>query len=169
MEQEQFLKQREKWIEELQAIVARHNERQGCYRAIGLPDQVASIIGEYERAATDAIAYSKRFGEDMLTWLRALACQLQIVGNGATHGEKAARLRGLVELVETAIQKVRESSVSYSYSYRHAPDLFTCDFPTRDLLRSLRETEHYRDSLRTELAQLNAKHPEEQATDDCPV
>lgn len=81
-----------------------------------------------------ALEDAQRFQGDMALWLQGLAMCCQMVANGATHTEKNARMRGLVEMIESALSKVREYDYRLDHFNRNSyrPDhLFVNDYPVR--------------------------------------
>lgn len=92
----------------LDGYLKRHEESIHVGFSGGLFDRFASILNYYERHASDATAERKRMIEDTITYLRAFKMLTETIGMAGTHAEKAARLRGMVELLDSAIHKLRE-------------------------------------------------------------
>lgn len=124
-------------------IIKDHSERLRCYHCGSDEEKIAHIIRDYHDHATEAIGKVKAFRDDLQTWLRAIALVLEMTGNASTHAEKNARLRGALELLESAIGKLRDHEIEFSMSYRfNAHDVFRSDYPTRHFLERIRELEH---------------------------
>jgi hypothetical protein len=72
------------------------------------------------------------------------------VGMGSTHGEKAARLRGMIELLDNTISKLKEEHTDQILN--HWPFGFggMSDYPYRAILEKL-------DSLKRENEELKLK------------
>jgi hypothetical protein len=84
----------------------------------------------------------KRFQDDILTFLRAIALVADSVGNAATHKEKSARMRGLIAQIESAIQKVRNGYEDLLTRYWYdKPDLFRSDYPVLQYIQKSRQLE----------------------------
>lgn len=130
--------------DELQTLLDKHMDKQRFYHNHGkLKDQLAEILVTYERQAENAIASGKAIVEDMCVYLRSFAMILDMVGNASTHREKDARLRGCVEMVESAIQALRNEKerVTDLNWYGH-PDIFRSDYPVREHKRRIYELEN---------------------------
>lgn len=105
-----------------------------------LPDQIAALVDHAGREGNNAVREMKSLLENLISHLRALEIVASMVGNGNTHAEKNARLRGLIEVLQTAIHRATE--FSYDFSWKHwgnYNDLFKSDFPMRDVTRKLQE------------------------------
>ena len=77
---------------------------------------------------------------DLISHLRGMEIVVDMVGNASTHSEKNARLRGLAEVIQTAIKRATE--FSYDFSWKHwgnYNDLFKSDFPMRDVMQQLHQ------------------------------
>jgi hypothetical protein len=84
----------------------------------------------------------KRFQDDILTFLRAIALVADSVGNAATHREKNSRMRGLIGQIESAIQKVRDGYEDLLTRYWYdKPDLFRSDYPVLQYIQKSRQLE----------------------------
>ncbi|MBD2437388.1 hypothetical protein [Nostoc sp. FACHB-110] len=108
---------------------------------LNLSWSVQTAIDGYRNSETRALSKLKSFKEDVLTYLRAIALMATIVGNAATHAEKAARLRGLIELIESSIQTIRNEQEKFIFNHWDKPDLFKSDYPLRRYIERIRELE----------------------------
>ena len=107
-----------------------------------LLDVVERAIYILERDKDNQVLKLKRFQDDILTYLRAVALVADTVGNAGTHKEKDARLRGLISQIESAIQRIRDG-YEYLLTSCHGgtPDLFRSDFPIQQYIKKCRELE----------------------------
>lgn len=99
---------------------------------------VRQAIWKKERAEE---AY-RHMGQDMLVWVRALGLTASAAANGGTHREKDARMRGMIEMIESAVQAIRnalEDGKDY-FGYR-VPDVFRSDYPVREYKQKIHELE----------------------------
>jgi hypothetical protein len=64
-----------------------------------------------------------------------------MTGDPATHAEKNARLRGAIELLETAIEKLRYQNLESLFDIYRWPDLFRSEWPTRRLMERIHDLE----------------------------
>lgn len=111
------------------------------------------VLDHKRSHVASTIARSRDFQQDVLTFLRAFSLMLETVSGASTHAEKAARLRGLIELVETAATRVRERQFreQESWSYSMADDVFRCDYPVRHWIHKCREAEAKQQAAEEEL------------------
>lgn len=116
-------------------------------------DRLTQLLNSMRQRELDAIAGCKAFRDDCVNWLRAISMIVESVGNASTHGEKAARCRGAVELVESAIEKLRRRNFDSPHSWQFwMDDCFRSDYPTREYVRRIHE-------LEAELKELRLSHP----------
>lgn len=129
-------------LSEIQKLIAEHQQKQNYSQGFGTPAQkVKAILREYEDKAVKAYSDVKHVRDDMLTFFRALALVLNMTGEAATHAEKNARLRGAIELLETAIEKLRHQNLESLFDIYRWPDLFRSEWPTRRLMERIHDLE----------------------------
>lgn len=134
-------------------VIKRHSERVGIYYSGDDAERVNSLLERYHEISTESLREQKQFNDDLLVWLRALALTLDMTANASTHGEKNARLRGAIELIESAVGRVRDHSFGVQFCQRRfhtVADVFRSDYPTRHLLDRIH-------ALEAELAALKPK------------
>lgn len=95
-------------IDKIKNIIKEHEKSMRCYRCGDEAEQIASILNDYERSAAGEIEKRKHLINQTLVYFRSIAMLCETVGIASTHGEKAARLRGLIELLNSAIGKLQE-------------------------------------------------------------
>lgn len=125
----------------LDALVRKHEETQRTFRSGDLAVRAEAVLTHYQDLAVAHMAGVDAFRQDVLTYFRALVLLVESVANAFTHAEKAARLRGLVELLETAIDRVRKERLDFAFTRFGGPDLWRSDFPVREFVRRIRELE----------------------------
>lgn len=128
-------------VRKIDDIVIRYEQQNRVGYAGDLDWRVDQMIRHYQNIATNQLAGVKATRDDMLVWLRALAMVAEMAGNAGTHAEKNARLRGMVELIEAAIQKLREQEFNFQWSTWHMPDIFRSDYPVVQYIRRIHELE----------------------------
>lgn len=143
----------------IQNLINEHQDRQNYHHGFGTPaEKIKTILREYEDKTTRAYSDVKHVRDDMLTFFRALALVLNMTGEAATHGEKNARLRGAIELLESAIEKLRHQNLESLFDIYRWPDLFRSDWPTRRLMDRIHDLER-------QLKDLQPKTDEPQSVD----
>lgn len=126
----------------IEKLISEHQNKQNYHQGFGSPaEKVKAILREYEDKTTKAYSGVKHFRDDMLTYFRALSLVLTMTGNAGTHAEKNARLRGAIELLESAVEKLRHEHLEDLFSIYHWPDVFRSDYPTRSLMERIHELE----------------------------
>jgi hypothetical protein len=129
-------------LSEIQKLIGEHQNKQNYHQGFGTPAQrVKAILREYEDKTVKAYSDVKHVRDDMLTFFRALALVLNMTGEAATHAEKNARLRGAIELLETAIEKLRYQNLESLFDIYRWPDLFRSEWPTRRLMERIHDLE----------------------------
>lgn len=121
--------------ESLKALISEHEHKLHFgYASYDKVMQIRALMDQYERTAADAILDAQQFQADLTNWLQGLALCAEMVSNGQTHAEKNARMRGLVELIGSALSKIREYDWKLSHHNRRGyrpDDLFDNDYPVR--------------------------------------
>ncbi len=154
--------------EQIEATLRQHeNHVQHGYATHDLVERVRFALRQQQDIAAGAIDNCRQFRDDLIVQLRALVLCAEMTGNAATHAEKAARLRGLVELIEGGVAKLREMSFNHPHQ-RFWPDPFASDYPTRHFLSRIHELEAEVVQLKAEAKGKN-EQPEEAGKDECPL
>ena len=129
-------------LKKIEAIVdAESQEMNHWYATKDLPARVADVIRHHKDMAVNQMTGAQSFRDDVVVWLRALAMNLEMTGNAGTHAEKAARLRGALELIESLIGKLHQLRFDFQWSHWQTQDLFKSDYPTRHYLERIHELE----------------------------
>jgi predicted nucleic acid-binding Zn-ribbon protein len=128
-------------IRQLQAMIDKFEE--GVQQTGGwtyssdhtLAERVQSCVNHYTRMAAEAVGDSHSFKDGVVSWLRGIAINAQSVSWASTHHEKDARLRGLIEVVETAITRINDVRFTDRLSpWNNVTDAWMkSDFPTREM------------------------------------
>ncbi len=127
----------------IEAIIKDEEAFQRCGRGWGsLADQVREAFQWHHRKTEQVIGGAKAFNQDLIVYFRAIALVAGMVGNAGTHREKNARLRGLIEQIESAVQKLRDNDMRFDRDYYWAaPDVWRSDYPVREYIQRNQELE----------------------------
>jgi hypothetical protein len=128
-------------LDKLQALIREHEDTQGIRYCGELHEKLADVLAHYKEIATNSLDAINRFREDTIVQFRALSICVDMAGNAATHREKAARLRGLSEVIETSIQQMRKAKYDFQRAWFWFDDVFRSDLPTREMLQRIHELE----------------------------
>lgn len=149
----------------LLAVLERHEQQIGRrYAGAALHERVDLLCTAYHVAAVSSLAQAMSFRNDLLTYFRAMSLVVEMAGNAATHTEKNARLRGMSEILESAVERLRQQDFEVDRYHWSWPDVFRSDYPTRHFLSRIHELER-------ELAQYRRSPQDGQApsrADDVP-
>lgn len=116
------------------------------------PDQrVETILRHHKSEATGALARAKLVRDDILVYFKALELTLSATEQASTHAEKNARLRGVIELLQQGVEKLRQTDFTENTRSWFYDDVFRTDNPTRRYVERIHE-------LEDEVKRL--KHPE---------
>lgn len=136
-------------LAEIETLLREHQAKQKFSQGYGsTAERARSSFMHYEDKATRALSDVKVFRDDMLVYFRALVLILTMTGEAGTHAEKAARLRGAIELLEQAIEQLRNKDLETLFSMWKWPDLFRSDWPTRRLMERIHDQERELNELR---------------------
>jgi len=140
-----------KELEKIEKIVEeQEKEFSGRYGG-ELHKRLLYVIRNYQAATRDSLAASKAVRDDVLTYLRAIALIVQSVGNSSTHREKDARVRGLVEILESAIKTLVNQDFKLTSSWHSRGDIFKCDYPVREYHQQIYQLQQQVEQLGTKL------------------
>lgn len=142
---------------DLDKLVKEHEQVQHHYSSGDLEERLKFVISWYKREAADQIAERKNIIETSISYFRSFRMLCESVGMGSTHAEKEHRLRGLIQLLDVTIEKLREEETEnlennwpfFKWGNRS-------DYPYRDILRKF-------DELKRENEELKKRLPKEDA------
>jgi hypothetical protein len=148
--------------EQINAYIREH-EKDACKGHVlgGPTDRLKAVVMHYRNIATSALLGCERFRADLHAWLRGMVMCMEMVGNGGTHAEKAARLRGAIELAEGVIQKVINERFDFNSYYWQWRDNFRADFPVREILDQKHRLADEVNDLKRQLAEAKGVPVEE--------
>jgi hypothetical protein len=119
------------------------------YGGRGKADQLRHILRELEWRRDKAQNAFAHLTEDMLVWTRAMGLAANMAANGGTHREKDARMRGLIEMTESAVEAIRKAKEqTRDYFGYNVPDIFRSDYPVRDYVQRIHHLENELKHLR---------------------
>jgi len=107
-----------------------------------LNQRVEHMLRFYKDRAVNQMRGSKELRDDMLVYLRAMSMIVSQAENAGTHGEKNARLRGVIEMCETAISQLRKEEFNFNSNFYWREDIFRSDYPVRYYIDKIHTLEH---------------------------
>lgn len=120
--------------------------------------KLRGLLDYYRNAGANSIASAKHLRDEIVIELRALAIVAEMAGNGSTHHEKNARLRGLTEIIEGAIERLHNITFDAVRDHLWAREsLFRSDYPTRHYVA---EIQRLQSDVKRLQAKLDGKEPE---------
>lgn len=136
-----FLAVRRAEWEEIRTVLDEYSEHTHYHHGGAYHDQVKATIEHFKDSAIQALAGAKATRDDMLTYFRAIVIVVESALAAATHKEKDARLRGVIDVLERTLHKLHQMQFDFSYRIWDKPDVFRSDYPTRDLMERIRALE----------------------------
>ena len=118
-------------IDHLVKITQQYEEVIRYMHCGSLPEKIEALLRRSEQQVSEALASMRQFNEDTLIWVHALVIVADSAANAGTHTEKNARLRGLVGILESTAEKLREQQFTFDSSYHRWPNLYHSDYPVR--------------------------------------
>jgi hypothetical protein len=127
----------------LEKFVRQHEEKQHVRYFGEMIERAVAIVEHYHSKAVQSMGHTELFQQELLVNLRALALVANSVADGHTHGEKNARLRGLISMIETAYHKISKWRIEVQsslpiWSYE---DVFRADYPAQHYLNRISDLE----------------------------
>lgn len=139
----------------LDEFLKRHEQSIHIHFSGSLFDRFASIINHYERSSSEATALRKKMIEDTITYLQSFKMLCEMVGMGGTHGEKAARLRGMIELLDSSIQRLRnDQTEDILNNWRYFSWGGFSDYPYQSILHKYDDLKKENEELKIQINKL---------------
>jgi hypothetical protein len=128
-------------IRELDDAIREHEKLQRRYGpGTTLVERFRQVVQHYQESSVQTALVVQQFRDDLLVQFRAFSLVVDMVGSASTHSEKSARLRGLSELIEGSIDKLRRFEINDAKLWQF-PDVFRSDYPTRAYLQRIHDLE----------------------------
>jgi len=130
-------------VREIERMVCGFEEKVQWFRGSDpLSKRIDAVINHYIRQAANAVSAEKNSRDNILTYLRAMVISAEAAYSGGTHYEKAARLRGVIEVIEGAITKLQSYRVDFYNGYwRDHEDIFRSDYPVKEYIHKIHQLE----------------------------
>jgi hypothetical protein len=135
-------------MDRLKQVIKRHAEKQHTYYSGDEIEQIESAIRHYEREAANAVAEKLDMTDNTLTYFRAAVMLVESASMGATHTEKNARLRGLTDLLNHTIEKLKRQKTEnlLNHSGYFSWDMAT--YPYQSVINKCNELERENKELK---------------------
>jgi len=128
-------------LDMIDAVLRQHEQRLQRYEHGSIFGRLQQVLSHYEEGTARTIAHVEQFKTDLMVQLRAWSLIVNMAGNAATHNEKNARLRGMSELLESAIGTLRDMSFESEVHAWQFDDLFRSTFSSRVYVQRIHELE----------------------------
>lgn len=137
--------------QELIGIINKHQDSIKNYYHGNVVDKVNHLLNHYKDIAAKEIEQRKSLIEDVLVYFRSVVMITETVGMAGTHAEKAARLRGLIELLNSTINKLRNSQTDHLLNNFGWYNWDYSDYPYRSLIEKLSELKRQNEYFKAQL------------------
>ena len=149
----QFELQAEKYSEwdKLKEFVHKQESELHQHYSGTLVQKACVLISRHERIAAGAIGEKMQAIEDMKIYVRAMTMAAEMVAIAGTHGEKNARLRGMIELMNSTSSKLNkgyEDELLASFRFQLYGN---SDQPYQKILRKYDELKRENEELKRKL------------------
>lgn len=142
-------------LQQIDAFIKAKEKEIGAHYGGGTLRRLERLLDKSQEGSRSAIADKRKMIEDCLVYFRSVIMIAESIGMAGTHAEKAARLRGLIELLNSAISKLRKEEhnnlldnwESFSWSYS--------DYPYRKVLEEYNDLKRDNDKMRELLEKNN--------------
>ncbi len=140
------------FCEQIRKTIDSHEDQQHFKYCGPLPERLKEVLAWYHNRTVQTIDGVRQFRDDLLIYFRALSLTLEMTGNASTHREKAARLRGAIEVIEHACEKLRREQFEFHHFWRGWPDIFHSDYPQKEYLDRIHGLEQQVEDLKRQLS-----------------
>lgn len=136
-------------IDAINAIIKTHETSLHWHNCGDEANKINGIIEHYQRRAAEGIAGRKEIVEDTVSFIKAIQLVVETIGNSGTHVEKAARVRGCVELLNTILTRLRKEQENDLFAFGR--DMFTWNhstYPYQSILQKYDELKRENEVLK---------------------
>lgn len=124
-----------------------------------------SVINHAQHLAAQSSAKKMQLIDDMKVYVRGMCMAAEMVAIADTHREKAARLRGMIELMNSTSNKLNQGYEDEMLQGWRFQTYGNSDLPYQSILRKYDELKRENSELKK---QLNIDQPKEEETKEMP-
>jgi hypothetical protein len=147
--------------DKLKAFVERMETESHYHYGGTLIEKACAVINHAQHLAAKAIAEKMQVIDDMKAYVRGMCMAAEMVAIAGTHGEKAARLRGMIELMNSTSNKLNKGYTDELLAGWRFQTYGNSDLPYQSILRKYDELKRENEELKQKL---NPKKEEEPKT-----
>lgn len=151
--------------DKLKAFVERTEEQINSRYCGTLIEQAAVLISHGQRQAAGAQAEKMQVIDDMKAYVRGMCMCAEMVAIAGTHGEKAARLRGMIEFMNSTSEKLNKGYEDELLAGWRFNTYGNSSLPYQGILRKFDELRRENEELKKKL---NPNAKKEEAAKDLP-
>lgn len=151
--------------DKLEDFVKRTETESRHYYGGSLTERIVAVINHSQHLAAKALADKMQVIDDMKTYVRSMCMCAEMVAIAGTHGEKAARLRGMIELMNSTSNKLNEGYSDELLNGWRFQTYGNSDLPYQSILRKCEELKRENEALKK---QLNPNAEKEQEPKEIP-
>jgi hypothetical protein len=146
--------------DKLKAFVERMEKESHHHYSGTLTERACAVIGHAQHQAARAVADKMQVIEDMKVYVRGMSMAAEMVAIASTHGEKNARLRGMIELMNSTSGKLNDKHQDELLNTWRFTTYGNSDLPYQSILRKYDELKRENEELKRKLNP-NAQKEEE--------
>lgn len=138
-------------LDKLKAFVERMQTDSHHHYTGTVIEQACGVINHAQHLAAKAIAEKMQVIDDMKAYVRGMCMCAEMVAIAGTHGEKAARLRGMVEFLNSTSNKLNQGYADEMLAGWRFNTYGNSDLPYQGILRKFDELKRENEELKRNL------------------
>lgn len=151
--------------DKLKSFIERMESESRHHHSGSLLERACSVINHANGLAAQAVAQKKQCIDDMKTYVRGMCMSVEMVAIAQTHGEKNARLRGFIELLNSTSSKLNDGYEDEILRGWRFETYGNSDLPYQSILRKYGELKRENEELKKKL---NPDTEKKEETDEYP-
>lgn len=147
----------------LKEFEGKLTSKYGC----DISERLNHVLGQFNRAATEAAWKGKNFLEDVKTQFQAVIIALEgVTSESYNHGQKRVIANHVINILRSNIDRIDRVKWDYQNSMYENFNYFRSESPEGDLLKRYRDLKAQFDRLKQNIAEANNKLPDDQKIPD---
>lgn len=126
----------------LEKTIKDYEAKMRFSRSGSIPERVTNALHSAHELSAERLSQTKSFRDDVIVELRAIAITIDSSLKAQTHGEKNARLRGTLEVIEGIVANLRKERFDFDVHYWDHQNLFRSESVTKYYVDKIRILEH---------------------------
>lgn len=153
----------------LDNMIRQYEDKLSYRMGNNISDRLAHVLGQFNKAATEAAWKGKNFLEDVKTQFKAIELTLEgLTSEAYNHGKKRVIADHVINIIRNNIDRIDRTQWDFQNRMYEHFNYFRSESPEGDLMKRYKDAVEENKRLKERIAEANNKLPDDQKLSDLP-